>query len=61
VCLIIHWRYLVRRYISTNSMISGCDIQITEMALMVMAGQDSATCIATRYGLDGPGMESRWW
>jgi len=23
-------------------------------------GRDSAVCIATRYGLDGPGVESRW-
>ena len=25
-----------------------------------MVGRDSAVCIATRYGLDGPGIESRW-
>jgi hypothetical protein len=24
-------------------------------------GRDSAVGIATRYGLDGPGIESRWW
>ena len=24
-------------------------------------GRDSAVYIATRYGLDGPGIESRWW
>ena len=23
-------------------------------------GRDSSVCIATRYGLDGPGIESRW-
>ena len=25
-----------------------------------MVGRDSAVGIATRYGLDGPGIESRW-
>ena len=25
-----------------------------------MAGRDSSVCIATRYGLDGLGIESRW-
>ena len=24
-------------------------------------GRDSSVGIATRYGLDGPGIESRWW
>ena len=23
-------------------------------------GRDSSVCIATRYGLDGPGIESQW-
>ena len=23
-------------------------------------GRDSAVCVATRYGLNGPGIESRW-
>jgi len=27
---------------------------------MHMVGRDSSVCIATRYGLDGPGIESRW-
>jgi hypothetical protein len=27
---------------------------------LVSAGQDSSVGIATRYGLDGPGIESRW-
>ena len=26
----------------------------------IIVGQDSAVSIATRYGLDGPGIESRW-
>ena len=26
----------------------------------VVVGSDSAVGIATRYGLDGPGIESRW-
>ena len=25
-----------------------------------MMGRDSAVSVATRYGLDGPGIESRW-
>ena len=27
---------------------------------MMYKGQDSAVGIATRYGLDGPGIESQW-
>ena len=27
---------------------------------MQVVGRDSAVGIATRYGLDGPGIESRW-
>ena len=23
-------------------------------------GRDSGVCVTTRYGLDGPGIESRW-
>ena len=26
-----------------------------------IAGRDSSVDIATRYGLDGPGIECRWW
>ena len=26
-----------------------------------LGGRDSSVGIATRYGLDGPGIESRWW
>jgi hypothetical protein len=26
-----------------------------------LVGRDSSVGIATRYGLDGPGIESRWW
>ena len=27
----------------------------------VVLGRDSSVGIATRYGLDGPGIESQWW
>jgi hypothetical protein len=27
----------------------------------VVVGRDSEVGIATRYGLDGPGIESQWW
>jgi hypothetical protein len=54
----IYWRFLVRQYASTKSMVIGCDIQISEIALMGMVGQDSAVGIMTRYELDGPGIES---
>ena len=27
---------------------------------VIMSGRDSSVGIATRYGLDGPGIESRW-
>ena len=29
--------------------------------LNCIVGRDSSVGIATRYGLDGPGIESRWW
>ena len=31
------------------------------LPLKEVAGRDSSVGIATRYGLDGPGIESRWW
>ena len=40
--------------------------QILQLSLMIIystvqyVGWDSAVGIATRYGLDGPGIESRW-
>ena len=30
------------------------------MSLSAIVGRDSSVGIATRYGLDGPGIESRW-
>jgi len=30
------------------------------MYMTVLVGQDSSVGIATRYGLDGPGIKSRW-
>jgi hypothetical protein len=38
---------------------------LTEPTVLVictgfLVGRDSSVCIATRYGLDGPGIESRW-
>jgi len=33
---------------------------IIEYILMVSGGRDSSVGIAIRYGLDGPGIESRW-
>ena len=35
-----------------------CVILVAAMSLL--AGRDSAFGISTRYGLDGPGIESRW-
>ena len=31
------------------------------MLFVAYSGRDSSVGIATRYGLDGPGIESRWW
>ena len=31
------------------------------MSTLHTLGRDSSVDIATRYGLDGPGIESRWW
>ena len=33
---------------------------INILILYTLGGRDSAVGIATRYGLDGPGIESRW-
>jgi len=30
------------------------------LALLYSVGRDSSVGIATRYGMDGPGIESRW-
>jgi len=32
---------MVRQYVSTNSIVSGCDLQIYKIALMAMTGRDS--------------------
>jgi hypothetical protein len=39
-------------------MVSGCDLEISEIALMAIMGQDSVVSIATHYGLEGPEIES---
>ena len=32
----------------------------SKQALAALSSRDSSVSIATRYGLDGPGIESRW-
>jgi len=34
--------------------------QVLPVILLYVRGRDSSVGIATRYGLDGPGIESRW-
>ena len=34
--------------------------QVNKISTLPLAGRDSAVGIATHYGLDGPGIESRW-
>jgi hypothetical protein len=34
--------------------------EISAIVLVLTVGRNSSVCIATRYGLDGPGIESRW-
>ena len=34
---------------------------IYHITLRIYSDQDSSVVITTRYGLDGPGIESRWW
>jgi hypothetical protein len=36
-------------------------IQNTYITIKLVKGRDSSVGIATRYGLDGPGIEFRWW
>jgi hypothetical protein len=40
--------------------VSTRDIKFYTLAPTVIVGQDSSVGIATRYGLDGPGIEYRW-
>ena len=35
-------------------------VQNVFILLLLFVGRDSVVGIATRYGLDGPGIESRW-
>jgi hypothetical protein len=37
-----------------------CEHQTINISIIYRVGQDSSVGIATRYGLDGPGIESRW-
>ena len=37
-----------------------CEHQPINVSIIYRVGQDSAVGIATHYGLDGPGTESRW-
>jgi hypothetical protein len=36
-------------------------VHLLQLYKKYSVGRFSAVGIATRYGLDGPGMESRWW
>jgi hypothetical protein len=42
------------------SHVRGCLMNIFAATLHIWVGQDSSVRIATRYGLDGPRVESRW-
>jgi len=35
-------------------------IRVSAYKCMISVGRDSSVCIATGYGLDDPGIESRW-
>jgi len=52
----------LRHATATSSLI--CEntpyIFIYALFLNIMCGPDNSVCIATGYGLDGPGIESRW-
>ena len=54
----IHCEYS-RTSIGSALSISVCPSNITSSTL-ISVGRDCAVGIATRYGLDGPGIESRW-
>jgi hypothetical protein len=41
-------------------MVSGCDLQIYEIACIAITGRDSSVAIGIHYGLDGLGIEL-WW
>ena len=43
------------------SKIRHCSWWLSDVCSLFTVGQDSSVGIATPYGLDGPGIESRWW
>ena len=56
----VYWRFMVRRYVGTNSLVIGCDLQIYEIGHIAMMGRDSSVGIVTHCGLDSSGIEYRW-
>jgi hypothetical protein len=46
--------------LQSNRMSLECNIYYLFIYLWFMMGRDSAVGVTTRYGLDGPGIESRW-
>ena len=44
----------------TNKFSLPLRLYLSQILLISASGRDSSVGIATRYGLDGPGIESRW-
>ena len=58
-----HWGILAQRHGFTSKKtrnIASTTVRIKNLALFETYRQDSSVRIATRYVLDGPGIESRW-
>ena len=60
-----HWVLSLNAALPTDTTEYGPSLEITDERLIalwyVIRSRDSSVGIATRYGLDGPGIESRWW
>jgi hypothetical protein len=40
--------------------VTGKRLVVSIIIIIIITGRDSAVGMVTRYGLDGPGIESRW-
>jgi hypothetical protein len=51
---------MTKLFCNCNYLIEGCVWLCNYIYIYIYMGRDSSVGIATRYGLDGPGIESRW-
>ena len=52
--------HLVSSFVVIHIYLSGFTEDLTFFTIQIIMDRDNSVGIATRYGLDGPGIESRW-